>query len=60
MGMTTWFEPANVPAKIAQHCFLCENTRELPLGCLSSTPWVCDECKDAIAYIKYIKERDNQ
>lgn len=51
----------NVTAKISairysQQCLLCENTRNLPEGmqyCI--TPWVCDECKEAIAFIKDFK-----
>jgi hypothetical protein len=45
-------------AKIAtpiysQRCLLCKNTRPLPEGMhYCSTPWVCDECKEAIAFIK--------
>ena len=39
-----------------QCCLLCENTRELPEGMhYCSTPWVCDECKEAISFIKEIK-----
>ena len=37
---------------IGQCCLLCENTREF-IGYLSSSgPWVCDECKEAIAFVK--------
>jgi hypothetical protein len=35
-----------------QQCMLCENTRELGGGWHSSSPWICDECKEAIAYAK--------
>ena len=43
----------------SQQCLLCENTRGLPEGMhYCNTPWVCDECKEAIAYLKTIKKRD--
>ena len=48
-----------VDKRYSQQCLLCENTRDLPEGmqyCI--TPWVCDECKEAIAYLKTIKKRD--
>ena len=35
-----------------QQCMLCDNTRNLGGGWHSSSPWVCDECKGAIAYAK--------
>ena len=36
-----------------QQCLLCENTRGLPEGMhYCNTPWVCDECKEAIAFVK--------
>ena len=39
-----------------QYCLLCENTRTLPKGMhYCNTPWVCDECKKAIAFIKEFK-----
>ena len=31
---------------------LCNNTRELPIGWGNHYPWVCNECKEAIAYAK--------
>lgn len=41
------------PIKYSQVCLLCENTRELPEGMhYCSTPWVCDECIEAIAFLK--------
>ena len=51
----------NGTAKIAairysQQCLLCENVRSLPEGMhYCNTPWVCDECKEAIAFIKDFK-----
>ena len=44
----------------SQSCLLCDNTRRLPEGmtyCL--TPWVCDEYKEAMAFLKdFIKSCD--
>jgi hypothetical protein len=42
------------PAVYAQQCMLCDNTRNLGGGWHSSSPWVCNECKEAIAYAKEI------
>ena len=49
------------PIRYCQSCLLCENTRELPGGLhYCNTPWVCDECKKAIAFLKELKnEHDN-
>ena len=38
---------------LEQQCMLCENTRILG-GYHHSVPWICNECKDAIAYVKEI------
>lgn len=48
---------ANIAAiKYSQQCLLCENTRDLPEGMhYCNTPWICDECKEAIAFIKDFK-----
>ena len=35
-----------------QQCMLCDNTRNLGGTWHSSSPWICDECKEAIAYAK--------
>lgn len=45
----------------SQLCLCCENSRRLPEGMTySHTPWVCDECKEAIAFLKKLKsEHDN-
>ncbi len=44
-----------------QCCLLCKNTRKLPEGTqYCSTPWVCDECKEAIAFIKDFKASANK
>ncbi len=44
----------------SQFCLCCNNTRRLPDGMTySSTAWVCDECKEAIAFLKdFIKSCD--
>lgn len=41
----------------SQSCLCCENTRRLPKGMTySHTPWVCDDCKEAIAFLKDFKK----
>jgi hypothetical protein len=38
---------------MCQRCLLCENTREFINGYPPGpSPWVCDECKEAIAFVK--------
>ena len=45
----------------AQKCLCCENTRALPEGMTwSSSPWVCDDCKDAIEFLKFLKSHDQE
>lgn len=45
---------------ICQRCLLCENTREFINGYPPGPgPWVCDECKEAIAFIKDFKASVN-
>ena len=40
----------------SQECISCENTRRLPEGVTyCNTPWMCDECREAIAYLKQLK-----
>ena len=42
--------------RYSQPCLLCENTRDLPEGMhYCNTPWICDECKEAIAFIKDLR-----
>lgn len=42
--------------RYCQQCLLCENTRDLPEGIhYCNTPWVCDECKEAIAFVKDLR-----
>ncbi len=37
----------------SQQCLLCENTHRLPEGMTyCHTPWVCDECKETMAFLK--------
>jgi hypothetical protein len=41
---------------VCQCCLLCENTREFINGYPPGpSPWVCDECKEAIAFVKTLK-----
>ena len=40
----------------SQLCMLCENTREVPHG-YGNHPWVCDECKEAMAFVKELKHK---
>jgi hypothetical protein len=42
--------------RYSQPCLLCENTRDLPEGMhYCNTPWICDECKEAIAFVKALR-----
>jgi hypothetical protein len=44
---------------MCQRCLLCENTREFINGYPPGpSPWVCDECKEAIAFVKKQLKRD--
>ena len=41
----------------SQACLCCDNTRRLPEGMhFSSTPWICGECREAIAFLKDLKK----
>ena len=43
----------------SQRCLCCDNSRELPEGMTHShIPWVCDECKEAIEFLKFLKTHD--
>lgn len=45
-----------IEPKYVQPCLLCENIREIPYNTIHSIyPWVCDECKEAIAFVKELK-----
>ncbi len=39
-----------------QQCLLCDNTREIPVGYGHHYPWVCDECREAMVYLKEFKK----
>lgn len=57
MGTTTI--KASTISKIyySQGCLLCDNTRRLPEGMTYCTsPWVCDDCRDAIVFLKEFKK----
>lgn len=46
---------------ICQCCLLCENTREFINGYPPGpSPWVCDECKEAISFLKFLKSYDTK
>ena len=58
----TTFIPVESRAHITmcQRCLLCENTREFINGYPPGpSPWVCDECREAIAFIKKQLKRDS-
>ena len=45
-----------IAIRYSQPCLLCENTRDLPEGMhYCNTPWICDECKEAIAFVKVLR-----
>ena len=41
-----------IQVHLAQRCLCCENTREVPRGFSGYNQFVCDECKEAIAFLK--------
>ena len=44
----------------SQRCLCCDNTKRLPEGLTyCTTPWVCDECREAIAFLKKLKSEHN-
>ena len=43
------------PIKATQGCLLCDNVREVPYGYGSHYPWVCDECRETIAFVKDLR-----
>ena len=46
-----------IEPKWSQPCLLCDNTQEIPHPMYSSYPWVCNECTEAIAFLKdFIKQ----
>ncbi len=42
-------------AHLSQQCLCCENTREVPYGFSAYSQFVCDECREAIAFVKELK-----
>lgn len=43
---------------ICQCCLLCDNTRPFVNGYPPGpSPWVCDECREAVAFIKELKRK---
>ncbi len=44
-----------IEPKYAQPCLLCDNTREIPYQRHYAYPWVCDECRAAIAFVKELR-----
>ena len=45
-----------IKPKYSQPCLLCDNTREIPHPRCYSYPWVCDECRGAMVYLKEFKK----
>lgn len=43
--------------KICQQCLLCENTHEIPSYSHYMVPWVCDECKEVMAFARDFKKQ---
>ena len=43
-----------IEPRYSQPCLLCDNIREIPHPSHYSYPWVCDDCKEAIAYTKIL------
>ena len=50
------FSHKDFDMEVSQHCALCSNTRTLSSSSVAFHPWFCDECKEAIAFIKDFKE----
>ena len=50
---TTVIDTSVSQIRFSQRCLTCDNTRTLPEGMhYCNSPWVCDECKEAIAFLK--------
>ena len=57
MGTATIHTTTGSTIYYSQRCLLCDNTRRLPEGMTYCTsPWVCDDCKEAIAFLKDFKK----
>lgn len=53
MSMATIHTSTSSTIYYSQRCLLCDNTRRLPEGMTyCTTPWICDECREAIAFVK--------
>jgi hypothetical protein len=53
---TAYIPIENSHITICQRCLLCDNTQEFINGHAPSPhPWVCNECLEAIAFIKKFK-----
>ena len=39
----------------SQSCLLCDNTHEIPYLRYYEYPWICDECKETIKFLKFLK-----
>lgn len=42
---------------LEQRCLLCDNTRVLPAYMSNIGTYVCDECREAMAYVKELMQR---
>lgn len=61
MGTTKIYTSTGSTICYSQLCLCCDNTRRLPEGMTyCTTPWVCDECKEAISFLKFLKSYDNK
>lgn len=57
MGTATIHTTTGSTSYYSQRCLLCDNTRRLPEGMTYCTsPWVCDDCRNAIAFLKEFKQ----
>lgn len=53
MGTATIHTSTGSTIYYSQRCLLCDNTRRLPEGMTyCTTSWVCDECREAMAFVK--------
>lgn len=46
-----------VPANIVIPCLLCGKVLETEMGSHCFYPYICDECKEAVAYAKQLKTK---
>ena len=53
MGTATIHTSTGSKIYYSQRCLLCDNTRRLPEGMTyCTTPWICDECREAVTFVK--------